>query len=445
MKKKTCLFAAAVLAIGTIELTGGSYPVMASENLLADAVMNLEEADSVKGSLDILTKMGTEELSVATNMSVDMEELRAPQLYHISGELGMDMFDLSMTMESYGEVQDDAAVIYTYDDMLGEWMKYSTDIETMASVKSMMNLDAFLETDKEWTVEEETTVYNDQEVYVVTSTYAGVEFNEYLQKMCGMISDGLSLDMDFENVTMQVEIKVYKDSLLPAAVTMTVAEDEVQKVMSGGTEMELTEFSCEVQVQEYDTLESIEIPEEALAAESSGMEEEGTEEVSYVQDAEGNYVLTDFEEKASVAVAPLEGYAISEYANSTYLSFLAGSYEDAEGWKEISYYLTELNEEWTEENLKEAFASQKEFLTEENGFYDVQLNDYQVMNAGDREIHYASALYSDGGNAWYKQYNAYAVLDNGFAIESYISEEVYDGGSLVTNEDTVKKVFEAVQ
>lgn len=433
MKNKLYFIAAIMMTVFV-----SSCPVTAEENVLEEAIENLEKTDSIKGTFHIGYEMEAEEFTASASLSGEMEEIAKPEIYHITSTMGMDMFDFTIDMETYGEVQEEELIVYN-SELMDEWYKNTYDTDSKASLKKLLNLEEFV---VDAILAEETATYNDQEVYILSASYEGAFFNNLLYEVFNAVSNGVSLDIDFENAVLNTEIKIYKESMLPAAVTMTVVEEDLASVVHDQEEMELTSFRYEVQIQEYNTIESIEIPEEALAAENYTDEEFEMPEA--VIDEAGNYVLSDYEEKVCVAITPLEGYAASDYCDPYYLSFYPDDLGEEDGYVDLSYYLTELSEEWTESGLKELFSTQDEYLTEEYGCYDVAYHDFQTVEAGDLMVNYAYYTYNDGGSMWYDQYYAYAVTEDGFALEVYLYEEAYDAETRYINEELIISAFKAV-
>lgn len=440
MKKRNYLLLTSALMFGITSLATNVQSVVADENIVEQAIANLEEVNSIKGTVAIVSGMAAEEFTATTSMSADMEELIDAQKYHVNAKLEMDLFDVSMEMENYGEVQDDTLITYSNeaDDI---WYKNIVDSWMRVSLKDIVNPNAYMAAGEEIIIGDETAVYNEQEVYVLTTSYAGALFNDVIDNTCYMVSDGLSLDIDFSEINMAVEIKIYKDSLLPAAVTITVPEESKELIVTEDG-MTLDNFSYEIGIQEYNTIDNIEIPKEALNAENMYESDEVYNgDPTYVLNEDGNYVLSDYEFKVQEIIVPLDDYDITDYSSENYLCFEHGVMGEGTGWHDITYYLTEITEDFTLEDICENFSSQPEYL-EDYGYSDVQFNDFQVMDVNGMEVNYASYSYPDGDTV-YKQYYAYVEREDGFILELYTYEESYDG-NCVTNDETVKMAFEAV-
>ena len=101
---------------------------------------------------------------------------------------------------------------------------------------------------------------------MITTALDGDDFNEAMGAVSGIMDEEMTGGMDFSDVVMNVTIRIYKDTKLPASISMKMDEDSPMSVEQEGTEVSIGEMSYEIRNLEYDAAGSIEIPEEAKNA-----------------------------------------------------------------------------------------------------------------------------------------------------------------------------------
>ena len=159
---------------------------------------------------------------------------------------------------------------------MNEWMKSETGIDE-SSIQDMYSI---AEDGKDMTLAEETEKIGDREVYVLTSTITGEEFQEIMGVMENM-TEGVG-DMDWSNMQANVTMKIYKDTILPASVSIEMS-DSGEGIESEGVTVKFNNLSVVMNYVDFDSVDSIEIPEEALAAKSVDSENILGEEESILE------------------------------------------------------------------------------------------------------------------------------------------------------------------
>ena len=453
MKKRRCLTAIMGLICLLVLPLSGCKKVTAVD-LVKEAAENVKEVESYRGTLDMDMGMGVADSGVSTEvgvtMAMDMEAVSDPNIFHMSGEFGMDLLNLTMSMDVYGETQGDEAIVYT--NIADQWQKQVTEVKGQEESGNILNLDTFTGK-KELKLADKTEKENGKEVYVITTTIDGEDFNKAMESISGVMDEEMMGEIDFTGLTMDAELRIYKDSKLPASIIMTTQEDSKMTVEEAGTEVSINHLSYEIKIQEYNTIDSIEIPKEALEVEeidesqglldgSSDLSDEFTNEVD--QDENGNYILKNYDESVKTPIAAPEGYAISDFSDSTYLTFEPVA-ENNDVYASLSFSLTELGLYYTEDDLKNDFASDQEYYTEEDDYHDVKYEDVKTLKAGNYDVKYVSLSYRYSDFNWNKEYYAWTVLDSGYALECRIYESSYEEGLSIVDESTIRKAFEAIR
>ena len=100
-------------------------------------------------------------------------------------------------------------------------------------------------------MQKETEKIDDKEVYVLTAGVSGESLNSFMGSVESMAEDAGELDLS--GVEADVTLRVYKDEMLPAAVSVEIS-DAGSVVESDGTKMEIHSLSLELNYSEFDTI-----------------------------------------------------------------------------------------------------------------------------------------------------------------------------------------------
>lgn len=148
---------------------------------------------------------------VAMDMNMGMtgtiECTSDPDIFHMDGTMSMDLLNMSVDMDMYTQVDGDKSI--TYINMMDEWMKSEETVEE----GGMEDMYTVAGDGKDMTLAEETEKIGDKEVYVLTSTISGEEFQEIMGSMEEM-TESLG-EVDFSTMEAEVTLKIYKDTVLP--------------------------------------------------------------------------------------------------------------------------------------------------------------------------------------------------------------------------------------
>lgn len=263
-------------------------------------------------------------------------------------------------------------------------------------------------------------------------------------------------DMDWSDVKAKISIWIYKDSKLPAALQIQV-KDAPQP--EDGAAAYLKNLNLKMEYKEYDKIDKIEIPKEALDAEELtddlgddwtgdldlGEEPEEEEEVSadLRTDDNGNYILTDWEEKKEVSVKTVEPFQIINYSSNDSLMFEYLPQTESESVVTIMYALEEVDE-YTEEDVLAPIKGDKEIYEATEGFSDVVYQDPVDFSVGDKQAKYAS-LRCKNGEEYINEYSAWYLTEDGFAVSFTVVETRSADENYMVTEDTLKQLLEAVE
>lgn len=264
--------AAACVILAAAVLSGCGENVTA-ESLMQDAAEKMAGINSMTGVYDMDMAMEISQsgvsMNVDTSMNMDFETTVEPSALHGTATVDVGMLGLSMEMEMYTMMEGEQAVSYTR--MGDQWMKQSVDMpESAASSNMVLDLDNLFGENPELTLQDDTEEENGEEVYVITGSVSAEdlnmdEFNEIMGSVNGAGLEDLGLDLS--GLQMDVTLTVYKDSHLPASLSMkSSGEGDVFTMDVEGVEAALTSLSYDMTFEEYDTVDEIVLPEEAEGA-----------------------------------------------------------------------------------------------------------------------------------------------------------------------------------
>ncbi|HAP20395.1 MAG TPA: hypothetical protein DCR27_03895 [Lachnospiraceae bacterium] len=280
MRKKIVWLLVSVMILSAVVFGGCGKKEVTAESLVKEANENMEKAKSYTGDMDMQMSMGISSEGVAMDMDMGMqgtiEYTAEPEIVHMKGTVDVSLLGpaMNMDMDIYSQVEDDKTTVYMC--MMDEWMKSETGIDE----SSIQDMYAIAEDGKDMTLAEETEKIGDREVYVLTSTITGEEFQEIMGVMENM-TEGVG-DMDWSNMQANVTMKIYKDTILPASVSIEMS-DSGEGIESEGVTVKFNNLSVVMNYVDFDSVDSIEIPEEALAAKSVDSENILGEEESILE------------------------------------------------------------------------------------------------------------------------------------------------------------------
>ena len=263
------LSAAVFLLLGSV-LTGCSQ--VTAEDLMRDAQNNLNNAKSVDGDFAMEMNMGIDEgalsMGIGINADMDMEVLNDPEMYHMNGTIGIDLMDMTLDMEIYGREADDKMETYVN---AGEGWQKSVVEEDAAGGESVIALGDSLLDASNCELQRDTESVNGQEAYVISARLEGDDFVEVWDELqdafsaAGGLTDDISVELS--GLRADVTYHIYKDTKLPAGISLVVegGEDAVLTEVEG-IGILLRELSFAINFDEYNQVNEIEIPAEALQA-----------------------------------------------------------------------------------------------------------------------------------------------------------------------------------
>ena len=240
-------------------------PVTA-EGLIEEAKANMEDVESVKGNFDANMELGTEipgggDMKVDVDFGGDFEATKDPEIFSLDGHMGLSLLGLDMDMKMITERNGDE--VTSYVNVLDQWQKETVPY-TEKEIASMKDVYKIISGGSDISLKEEMEEVNEQSVYVITAKIDAASLMQIMESM--NLAPGDSVPEEMKNVDINMTVKIYEESRRPAAVTIQTGGIEIGDKASG-TDMRLNDCEISCIYSEYDTVEGIEIPQEAKDAE----------------------------------------------------------------------------------------------------------------------------------------------------------------------------------
>ena len=429
------------------------------DSILKAALKKQAEAKSFEGSMDMDMTMGMTQSGVSMeldmNLQMDIQMTQDPAMYHLKGSMGMDFMGLNVDMEMYGQENKDGDKFTVYSMTDGSWQKYEEEQdEDVAEI--LANLDSISAEGLE--LEKDLVEVNGKKAYKMTGTMEGEELAE-----SGVLDAAgeEAQNLDWSNVKAKVSIWIYKDSKLPAAMQIQVKDSPQPE---DGAVTYLKNLNLKMEYKGYDKIDKIKIPKEALNAvevdpdaedawaDDLDLEEEVPEEEELDEtaenpelrtDEEGNYILTDREEKKEVSVKPVEPLQILDYSSNDCLMFEYLPQTENESAVTVIYAMEEVDE-YTEEDILASIKGNKEIYEMKEEFSDIVYQEPVELSVGDKEAKYAS-LRCKKGEEYVNEYCAWYFTEDGFAVSFMVGEQRLADENYMVTEDTLKQLLEAIE
>lgn len=268
MKKQKRLMALGITAAMVAGLLSGCGTKATPENLLRDMQKNAEKTESalLNFKMDIAMGDGTDDVSLG--MDMNMETTTEPEASHGKGTVSISMsgMDFSVETEMYSVQEDGEYVTYTL--MEDQWTKeVSDDGEMTGEVDSIAdNVEEYAD---QFELAEDLVTVNDKECFELTGELDGDLFSEMMQTDMTDSLAGYGIDEEaLSDMMFPCTIDIYKDSILPARLYFDMTESMAPLMEDSG--VTVSECYVDMTFMEYDTVEEITVPDEAVSAAEDG-------------------------------------------------------------------------------------------------------------------------------------------------------------------------------
>ena len=268
MKKQKRLMALGITAAMAAGLLSGCGTKATPENLLRDMQKNAEKTESALLNFKMDIAMGDGTNDVSLGMDMNMETTTEPEASHGKGTVSISMsgMDFSVETEMYSVQEDGGYVTYTL--MEDQWTKeVSDDGEMTGEVDSIAdNVEEYAD---QFELAEDLVTVNDKECFELTGELDGDLFSEMMQTDMTDSLAGYGIDEEaLSDMMFPCTIDIYKDSILPARLYFDMTESMAPLMEDSG--VTVSECYVDMTFMEYDTVEEITVPDEAVSAAEEG-------------------------------------------------------------------------------------------------------------------------------------------------------------------------------
>ncbi|MCB6201809.1 DUF6612 family protein [Extibacter muris] len=257
----------ASLIVTSVLVSVGCGKKATPENLLNDVNKNLKEVKSVSANMNVTAEMEAESQTAGISMDMDVESTKKPAATHMKGSLSFKVSgsDRSTDVEVYAVEEDDELAAYTYAN--GEWSRSSSeDVENAIDENVFRSIG---KANESFEKKEKLVDVNDKECFELEGEVEGKVLSAVIgEGMLNSFDPSGSLIDDEELAKKQIPctIDIYKDTILPARIHVDLKEiaEEIYGESSG--ELEVKDYYVEINYHEYDKVDKIKVPGEALEA-----------------------------------------------------------------------------------------------------------------------------------------------------------------------------------
>ena len=262
------LAAAGLAAVMAAALMSGCGKKATPENLFSDMGKNTENIQSASCSLNFTMEMsdGTASLAFVTDM--DLEITADPQAFHGKGQVELNAYGMEEAhdLEIYQVREGNEYVSYTLADDV--WSRstqtdgtddFNMDIAGMGTRAEMYEMAGKL------------VEVNGKDCFEMAGDIGGDAVSGMLGEDILNTLKGLGLDEEtLSEVEIPCIIDVYRDGILPARIFIDMSE--IIDTMAGAAGQDITVSTCGIELiyEEYNCVDEIRVPEEAVTAARDG-------------------------------------------------------------------------------------------------------------------------------------------------------------------------------
>ena len=474
-KKYCCLFLAVALVLLLMSASGCGKEKVTAKSLMEEVSANMEEVESARMNLKADITMGMKQSGISMdlemNMDMDIESTKDPAAAYIKGNLSMNLMGINMEMESYSVVEDGKAV--SYAGMAGEWTRTEAPIENGSE---MAGINGMFADGTSFDLQKKTEKIDGREVYVLEGEISGRYMEDVMEDMSGTMGD-----IDWSDMTMDVVLKIDAKTKMPVEAVMDcgdalsgLMEGAMAAAGAGDAEVSIDDFIMTCTYESFDDVDEIVVPESVKKAAGgssntqssldsflnnsepqsdipSSLPEQETEsgqeseaesgDTAPLQNADGTYTLTHFFGKdSSVNVAVPEGYEVSPYSDSEYLTFTDTSDQP---FNDI-YIGYMLDDDYTEEEMEEYYISDVEYYEKDDSYSDVEVQEKKTVNVDGRDVSYVKISYVYEKDSYYVDYGIWTFLPDGGVVQCEVTETSYQTPCSVLDDSIVETVMSGI-
>jgi hypothetical protein len=271
------------------------HTVLTLTNAALTNVAEVESAEvKIRGDGDLNATY--EALNIGLNMKLgtdlDLEMTKNPERTKGTAEIKIGAIGQEQVIKGriYKDTAEDGTKTTYVQWQEGDWLKRTTApaeetsekkgftvptslIQTVGIMKAIADGDISAE------LQEETVMINDKEAWQMDFVVTGEFLRQILDKG-GFSLGGLTIetaDVDWESLEVPAQIYIYKETELPARITMdctpigaqmieSMFTDYMESLSLEGIKLKVTSYTLDITLDKYNEIETFEIPAEAAGA-----------------------------------------------------------------------------------------------------------------------------------------------------------------------------------
>lgn len=366
MKKKHVLILTAAVA-GAVALGAGCGKKVTAQSLIEQVTKNIQEKSSVEGNLvlDFEGTVSVEQdgasagIDMAMNMDMDMQSTYdkdnpKDNATYLNGKMKVAMMgaNVSVDMENYTVPEGDKMVTYTGTQ--GQWTRQEAEMDDSENISNEMfgfDLKGFTEDGGKIELADKTEEIGGKKCYKLTVGVSGDMLGELLDMPSGMMGGSMPTDgLDFSEASVDYVMYIDKKEKLPVKVSIDAASmmnSMMDTLDETGVAVDVSKFEISAEVEGYDTVDEIKVPDDVKASAADGNgnggllddslggslgdalgggseddmefeDETEAEEETGETDAAGNPVITSYEGTHKAIIVLPEGFEAG-YMSDTFL------------------------------------------------------------------------------------------------------------------------------
>ena len=258
------LAAAGMAAMMTGSLLTGCGTQATPENLLRDMTERMEETDSALCTMVMSMEATDGTDTIGLTMDLDMETTSDPDAAHGKGRVDMEVSgtNIGTEMEIYSVEENDQYVTYTMVE--NQWTRAENEESGMPGNEMFGDIEDQADL---FELSEDLVDVNGQECFELQGNIGGDAVGSILEEDMLDSLAGIAVDeSELASAEIPCTIDIYRETILPARIYIDMA-DIMTSVMSGtAAGASFSECYIEMTFTEFDSVDEITVPEEALAA-----------------------------------------------------------------------------------------------------------------------------------------------------------------------------------
>lgn len=238
------------------------------ENLLRDMADRVDDIESVLMNIQFEMELSGGAEAMAIGFDIDMESTMDPEKSYAKGviSIGMSGTSFDTELEMYSVEEEDQYVTYT--KVADQWTK-----ETDSAEEALGDMEGMAGDIEEYAdhfeLESDLAEINDRECFELTGELEGDIFADLFAS--GMMDSFSEYGIDEDaaaDMVLPCTVDIYRDSILPARIYFDLTD--ILEPMMEQSGIAASDYYVEITFMEYDSVEEIIVPDEALEAEEEG-------------------------------------------------------------------------------------------------------------------------------------------------------------------------------